>query len=246
MLSQRSQLGAAPRPASAHAALRRPSAAPAAAARARRDVSAMAAKIIDGKQIAEDIRKEIAVEVAALKAATGKVPGLAVVLVGARKDSETYVRNKKKACAEVGFESFGTGAPPKKTGGGAPPLFLLAAAAPFSAAVLSLPPLHAPRAAAESPHPDKSSKTLLGAHARADLPEDASEEEVLRVVAAYNADPAVHGILVQLPLPKHIAENRILDAIDIEKARGARRAARRAFAAAGGGGRRRCGRRRLP
>jgi len=61
-----------------------------------------AAKIIDGKQIAEDIRKEIAAEVAGLKAATGRAPGLAVVLVGTRKDSETYVRSKKKACAEVG------------------------------------------------------------------------------------------------------------------------------------------------
>ncbi|GBF92595.1 5,10-methylenetetrahydrofolate dehydrogenase [Raphidocelis subcapitata] len=117
-----------------------------------------AAKIIDGKQIAEDIRREIAAEVAALKAATGKAPGLAVVLVGARKDSETYVRSKKKACAEVGFESFGT-----------------------------------------------------------DLPEDASEQEVLDVVARYNADPNVHGILVQLPLPKHIDEQRVLDAISITK-----------------------------
>lgn len=117
-----------------------------------------AAKIIDGKQIAEDIRKEIAAEVAQLKQATGRVPGLAVVLVGTRKDSETYVRSKKKACAEVGFESFG-----------------------------------------------------------ADLPETATEEEVLSVVAGYNADPNVHGILVQLPLPKHINEQRVLDAIDIHK-----------------------------
>jgi 5,10-methylene-tetrahydrofolate dehydrogenase/methenyl tetrahydrofolate cyclohydrolase len=96
--------------------------------------------------------------VAALKTATGKVPGLAVVLVGSRKDSETYVRSKKKACAEVGFDSFGT-----------------------------------------------------------DLPEDVSEEEVLKVVAAYNADPNVHGILVQLPLPKHINETKVLDAISISK-----------------------------
>lgn len=50
------------------------------------------AAIIDGKKIAEDIRKEIAAEVAEIKAKTGKAPGLAVVLVGARKDSETYVR----------------------------------------------------------------------------------------------------------------------------------------------------------
>lgn len=117
-----------------------------------------AAKIIDGKQIAEDIRKEIAAEVAGLKAATGRAPGLAVVLVGTRKDSETYVRSKKKACAEVGFESFG-----------------------------------------------------------ADLPETATEEEVLAVVERFNANPSVHGILVQLPLPKHIIEQRVLDAISITK-----------------------------
>jgi len=116
------------------------------------------ASIIDGKQIAADIRQEIAAEVAALKAATGKVPGLAVVLVGSRKDSETYVRSKKKACAEVGFDSYGT-----------------------------------------------------------DLPEDATEDELLKVVEAYNADPNVHGILVQLPLPKHINEATILDAISISK-----------------------------
>lgn len=116
------------------------------------------AQLIDGKQIAADIRKEIAEEVAQIKAATGKVPGLAVVLVGTRKDSETYVRNKKKSCAEVGFKSFGT-----------------------------------------------------------DLAEDVSEEELLAVVKAYNDDPEVHGILVQLPLPKHINEQRILDAISHEK-----------------------------
>uniref|UniRef100_A0A7S0RK13 Methenyltetrahydrofolate cyclohydrolase n=1 Tax=Chlamydomonas leiostraca TaxID=1034604 RepID=A0A7S0RK13_9CHLO len=120
--------------------------------------TAQAAKIIDGKKIAEDIRGEIAAEVKELKAKTGKTPGLAVVLVGSRKDSETYVRSKKKSSVEVGFESFST-----------------------------------------------------------DLPETASEEEVLKVVAAYNADPNVHGILVQLPLPKHINEQRVLDAIDIEK-----------------------------
>ena len=93
------------------------------------------AELIDGKAIAATIRQEIAAEVAALKEKTGKVwlrfslmmavsrssralhpslaqvPGLAVVLVGARKDSETYVRNKKKACEEVGITSFGTDLP---------------------------------------------------------------------------------------------------------------------------------------
>jgi hypothetical protein len=94
------------------------------------------AGLIDGKKIAEDIRKEIAAEVQQLQKAAGRAPGLAVVLVGARKDSETYVRSKKKACAEVGFESFGT-----------------------------------------------------------DLPEDISQEELLKVVAQYNADPKVSDML---------------------------------------------------
>ena len=116
------------------------------------------AELIDGKAIAETIRAELKVEVDALRARYGAAPGLAVVLVGQRKDSQTYVRNKKKACEEVGIVSFGT-----------------------------------------------------------DLPEDAGEAEVLAVVAAYNADPAVHGILVQLPLPKGIDEQRILDAISIDK-----------------------------
>lgn len=87
-----------------------------------------------------------------------QAPGLAVVLVGARKDSETYVRNKKKACAEVGFESFGT-----------------------------------------------------------DLPESASQDEVLKAVADYNANQDINGILVQLPLPEHMDAQVILDAIDLAK-----------------------------
>jgi 5,10-methylene-tetrahydrofolate dehydrogenase/methenyl tetrahydrofolate cyclohydrolase len=67
----------------------------------------MSAQIIDGKAIAATIRGEVAADVEALKAQYGKVPGLATVLVGERKDSQTYVRMKKKACAEVGITSFG-------------------------------------------------------------------------------------------------------------------------------------------
>ena len=67
----------------------------------------MSAKIIDGKAIAATIRGEIAAEVAEMKDAYGMVPGLATVLVGGRTDSQTYVRMKKKACAEVGITSFG-------------------------------------------------------------------------------------------------------------------------------------------
>ena len=121
--------------------------------------SSSVASIIDGKAIAAAVRGEIKEEVAELKEKFGgKVPGLAVVLVGERKDSQTYVRNKKKACDEVGIVSYGT-----------------------------------------------------------DLPDTATEEEVLKVVEDYNADDRVHGILVQLPLPKHINEEKVLMAISIEK-----------------------------
>jgi len=72
----------------------------------------MTAEIIDGKAIAKTIHGEIAAEVEAMRAKYGKVPGLATVLVGERKDSQTYVRMKKKACAEVGITSFGHDVPP--------------------------------------------------------------------------------------------------------------------------------------
>ncbi len=89
--------------------------------------------LIDGKAIAAQVREEVRVAVEELKARSGGAgPGLAVVLVGERKDSQTYVRNKKKACAEAGIESFGT-----------------------------------------------------------DLPDTATEEEILAVVEGYNADPRV-------------------------------------------------------
>lgn len=65
-----------------------------------------AATVIDGKSIAEEIRSEIADEVCRMKDAIGKVPGLAVILVGQRKDSQSYVRNKIKACQEVGIASL--------------------------------------------------------------------------------------------------------------------------------------------
>ncbi len=67
----------------------------------------MSAQIIDGKAIAATIRGEIAAEVEEMKTKYNRVPGLAAVLVGERKDSQTYVRMKKRACAEVGITSFG-------------------------------------------------------------------------------------------------------------------------------------------
>jgi hypothetical protein len=66
------------------------------------------ATLIDGKEVAATIRKEIKAEVEVMQAKHGLTPGLAVVLVGTRKDSQAYVNSKKKACEEVGFESFGT------------------------------------------------------------------------------------------------------------------------------------------
>lgn len=116
------------------------------------------AKVIDGKSVAKQIREEISAEVTKLKEAIGVVPGLAVILVGDRKDSATYVRNKKKACESVGINSF-----------------------------------------------------------EVNLPDDASEQEVLKYISDFNGDPSVHGILVQLPLPSHMNEQNILNAVTIEK-----------------------------
>jgi 5,10-methylene-tetrahydrofolate dehydrogenase/methenyl tetrahydrofolate cyclohydrolase len=118
----------------------------------------MTAKLIDGTAIAATIRGEIKEEVSAMQEAFGKAPGLATVLVGQRKDSQSYVRMKKKACVEVGITSFGH-----------------------------------------------------------DLPEDVSQDELLGVVRELNANPDVHGILVQLPLPEHIDDEEILGAISLEK-----------------------------
>ncbi|XP_031490365.1 bifunctional protein FolD 4, chloroplastic-like [Nymphaea colorata] len=122
------------------------------------DLSEHTAAIIDGKLISKQIKDEIASEISRMKDAIGIVPGLAVILVGTRKDSQTYVRNKKKGCELVGITSH-----------------------------------------------------------EALLPEDASEEDVLRLVSGFNDDPSVHGILVQLPLPKHMNEGKVMDAISIYK-----------------------------
>lgn len=64
------------------------------------------ASVIDGKSIAEEIRSTIAREVRRMKKFIGKVPGLAVILVGERRDSQTYVRNKILACEEAGIKSI--------------------------------------------------------------------------------------------------------------------------------------------
>ncbi len=118
----------------------------------------MAARLIDGKAFAADLRGRVARHVARFVAATGRAPGLAVVLVGDDPASQVYVRNKAKQTAEAGMASFE---------------HRLDAATP--------------------------------------------EADLLALVAALNADPAVDGILVQLPLPVHIDERLVLAAIDPAK-----------------------------
>lgn len=66
----------------------------------------MAGSLIDGKTIAQTIRDELKEEVIQLQSEFGRVPGLAVVIVGERKDSQTYVRMKRRACAEAGILSI--------------------------------------------------------------------------------------------------------------------------------------------
>lgn len=118
----------------------------------------MTAKIIDGKAIAEEVRKKIGEDVAEMIASGLPKPGLATVLVGENPASQVYVRMKQKACQQAGIESFG-----------------------FS------------------------------------LPETASQQEVEGLVSELNADPRINGILVQLPLPSGLDEEKVLNAIDLEK-----------------------------
>jgi len=118
----------------------------------------MTAQIIDGKVIAEQVRKEVAEEVAKLATEGRQRPGLATVLVGENPASKVYVSSKQKACSEAGIESFGH-----------------------------------------------------------HLPATATQKEVEDLVKELNADPRVHGILVQLPLPSGLIEEDVLKAVSIEK-----------------------------
>ena len=117
----------------------------------------METKIIDGKQIASDVRADVAKKVAELKE-KGVFPCLAVILVGENPASVSYVTGKRKALAEVGMV-------------------------------------------------DKSIT----------LPESTGEDELLKLIDELNKDDSVHGILVQLPLPKHINEDKVIMAICPEK-----------------------------
>ncbi|KAL4587247.1 hypothetical protein LXL04_000115 [Taraxacum kok-saghyz] len=116
------------------------------------------ARIIDGKQIADEIISAVGVEVRRMKNAIGEVPGLGVILVGERRDSLTYVNNKTKACEETGIK------------------FELA-----------------------------------------QFPDTCTEDEVCDAIMRFNTDPSFHGILVQLPLPQHLNEEKILGVLRLEK-----------------------------
>jgi len=117
----------------------------------------MTAQLIDGKALSEQLRKEVATRAAALKV-KGITPGLAVILVGDNQASQVYVRNKVKACEDVGFHS-----------------------------VL-----------------EKYDASM-------------TEAELLARVEALNNDPSIHGILVQLPLPKHIDDHKVIETISPAK-----------------------------
>src|SRR5579859_1737936 len=112
---------------------------------------------MDGVAVAKAIRARWKVRVDALKG-QGVTPGLAVILIGDNPASQVYVRNKVKACSEMGLHSE----------------------------------LH---------------------HFSADI----SEQSVLDKIAELNRNPKIHGILVQLPLPRHIDNNKVLEAICVEK-----------------------------
>ena len=115
-------------------------------------------KIIDGKQLAQNLRGEIAAGVESLKSEKGVTPGLAVILVGDNPASVSYVTAKEKACAEAG---------------------------------------------------------MLSREIR--LPAETTEADLVALVRELNEDPAIHGILVQLPVPKHISDKAVIDAIAPEK-----------------------------
>ena len=116
------------------------------------------ANIINGKEISAQIRAEISQKVKEYNAKTGKLPGLAVVIVGENPASQVYVRNKKKACEQVGFNSWVY-----------------------------------------------------------EMPENTTQEELNALVDKLNNEENVHGILVQLPLPKHLNEEEIILRIKPEK-----------------------------
>jgi methylenetetrahydrofolate dehydrogenase (NADP+)/methenyltetrahydrofolate cyclohydrolase len=118
----------------------------------------MTARVIDGKAVAQELRKEYRERISAMQAKHGFVPGLAVILVGENPASQVYVRNKIRDCAEVGIRSE----------------FIK-------------------------------------------LPATISQAELMQHIDKLNADPGTHGILIQLPLPKHVEIRRVLERISVDK-----------------------------
>ena len=118
----------------------------------------MAAKIIDGKEFAANVRALVAKQVSKLKNDHNIIPGLAVVLVGEDAASQVYVRNKHASTVEVGMNSY-----------------------------------------------------------EHRLPADTSESDLLGLINELNNDAKVHGILCQLPLPKHLDEELVINSIIPEK-----------------------------
>jgi len=116
------------------------------------------AELISGKVVSQKVRLEIADEVKAFSAEHGYAPGLAVVVVGDNPASAVYVRNKHKACLEVGITSY-----------------------------------------------------------QIEFPKETTEEVLLAKIDELNSDPKVNGILVQLPLPKHISEENVINRISPKK-----------------------------
>jgi methylenetetrahydrofolate dehydrogenase (NADP+)/methenyltetrahydrofolate cyclohydrolase len=114
--------------------------------------------LLDGKKTSQELKQEIAAEVAEMRQQGQKVPHLAAVIVGNDGASLTYVSSKVRSCEQVGFES-----------------------------------------------------TLVR------LPEDTTQEDLLKEVAALNANEAIDGYIVQLPLPSHLDEEEVLLAIDPKK-----------------------------
>ncbi|MCI1269113.1 MAG: bifunctional methylenetetrahydrofolate dehydrogenase/methenyltetrahydrofolate cyclohydrolase FolD [Ruminococcus sp.] len=114
--------------------------------------------LINGKEVSAEVKAGVAAEAAKLKEEKGLKVGLAVVIVGNNPASRVYVNSKKKACEEVGFQSFEYA-----------------------------------------------------------LDENTTQEQLLDLVDVLNRDSRVNGILVQLPLPKHIDENAIINAICVDK-----------------------------
>lgn len=116
------------------------------------------AEIIDGKLVSKKLREQLAEDVKEFTEKSGKAPGLAVILVGNNPASAVYVRNKHKACLEVGITSY-----------------------------------------------------------QIEMPADTDEEALLGKIDELNENPDVNGILVQLPLPPHISEEKVINRISPKK-----------------------------